>query len=647
MVPHDLLQTLHAYSLKNRSDTVNVRQFASSAKLGASGAELETALREFARKGKCILVPQEGEVRSVVFTDYFLFALADEYKSLTMEPSKLFPKLDTFYASVPASEVVSIDIKTDFASFLEGKGGTDMAVAKLSFPEEIDHLIVPRSVAGTDLIEAAVAKLSAYLSDPKNSGYIESKLVTIFKGNDILVRKMIEEAASRPKKASSGLLSPSDFAFRFWTYLVNLVLQDFRKKKDKTVQDQGICQSAYVVGYYAFYRKGQAQKEQERTADKKTLEQLIRKPPYVFTFEALYALTDEKGVPFVAKHTHEFIHSFLGDKTRRAADEGLPFLVRVHVSALNKDYYIQKDLIVPVFLKKLTEAAEELHDVYLHDWVANLRAHVSAAVMKNDASFRKDVEVRVKEGFNLLSALANAPVLFLAKTETNISPEALEEIQRCFRHDNTLRPLHELMGLYRSMLLSEAKSYLPLWETMPILRHIVAILRRLFVARRREAAEAAIPAVFRVPPSAAALAAAEEPRLRAGKKADERAAAASEREALARYRRSIQLLRDRYVPMGKNLDKALDELAEKWNPLFAEQPKKDLVEDVNALVRDFLRPIKRTMLSAAPDINRIRALADQLCGSKSLAKIKKKELLKRYIELYMIKCLEPPRKEYS
>jgi hypothetical protein len=495
-------------------------------------------------------------------------------------------------------------------------------------------------------VEAAVAKLSAYLSDPKNSGYIESKLITILKGNDILVRKMLEEAASRPKKASNGLLSPSDFAFRFWTYLVNLVLQDFRKKKDKTTHDQGICQSAYVVGYYAFYSKGKAQKEQERAADKKALEQLIRKPPYVFTFEALYALTDEKGVPFVTKHTHDFIHSFLGDKTKRTADEGLPFLVRVHVSAMNKDYYIQKDLIVPVFLKKLTEAAEELHDVYLRDWVSNLRDHASTAVMKNDISFRKDVEVRVKEGYNLLSALANAPVLFLAKSETNISPEALEEIQRCFRHDNTLRPLHELMGLYRSMLLSEAKSYLPLWETMPILRHIVALIRRLFVARRA-AKEAMPPIVFRLPPSAAALTAVEEPRPKPGRKSAEREAAASEREALVRYRRAIQLLRDRYVPMGKNMDKALDELAEKWNPLFAEQPKRELVEDVNSLVRDFLRPIKRTMLTSSPDINRIRALADQLCGSKSLAKIKKKELLKRYVELYMIKCLEPPRKEYT
>lgn len=104
-------------------------------------------------------------------------------------------------------------------------------------------------------------------------------------------------------------------------------------------------------------------------------------------------------------------------------------------------------------------------------------------------------------------------------------------------------------------------------------------------------------------------------------------------------RRSIQSLVSQYVPEGKTIDTTLGELAEKWNPLFATEQKKDLVEDVNALVRDFLRPIRRSFLERPPDVKRIQSLAEQLSTSKSLAKIKKRDVLIRYIELYMIRCL--------
>jgi hypothetical protein len=94
------------------------------------------------------------------------------------------------------------------------------------------------------------------------------------------------------------------------------------------------------------------------------------------------------------------------------------------------------------------------------------------------------------------------------------------------------------------------------------------------------------------------------------------------------------------VPTGKTIDGSLSELAEKWNPLYDPQKKKELVEDVNALVRDFIRPVKRALVGKPPDAQRIVALAEKLCEAKSLAGIKKKDYLMRYLELYIIKCLE-------
>ena len=111
-------------------------------------------------------------------------------------------------------------------------------------------------------------------------------------------------------------------------------------------------------------------------------------------------------------------------------------------------------------------------------------------------------------------------------------------------------------------------------------------------------------------------------------------------EDLLRYRKHVQSLLSQYVHKGQSVDDLLEEVAEKWNPLFDTQQKRDLVEDVNALVRDYIRPIRRSFLVRPPDLSRIHAIAEQLSASKSLAKIKKREALVRYIELYAVKCFD-------
>lgn len=104
-------------------------------------------------------------------------------------------------------------------------------------------------------------------------------------------------------------------------------------------------------------------------------------------------------------------------------------------------------------------------------------------------------------------------------------------------------------------------------------------------------------------------------------------------------RRSIQSLVSQYVAEGKTIEATLADLAEKWNPLYATEEKKNLVEDINSLVRDFLRPIRRSFIDRPPDVKRIHSIAEQLSTSRSLAKIKKRDVLMRYIELYVVSCL--------
>ena len=441
------------------------------------------------------------------------------------------------------------------------------------------------------------------------------------------------------KRRRPSVLSPTDFSFRLWTHLANLVLQDFKAKKEKTEQDHGVCQSAYIIGYAVFHKKGSVQKERELTEDRKGLEVQVRKAPFVFGFQELYDLKDAKGTKYSVKHSRDFIHTFLKEKTVRAGDAGVPEMVRVHAAAQKKDYFIHRDLLVPVFLKKLAEASEDLRKAILDEWTEDLRNERTPPASRNDAALRREVEQRVKQGYPLLSALANGALLFLAGDEAKISDQAKAELAKCFAVENILRPFDELLGLSRVELLKNARMYLPFWMTMPVISGILRLFRRIFRGRRKEEAP-------RQQQGAAATGAAaedrEEPRAGGGaeRSAEDKQKTAAERENLLRFRRSVQSLVSTYVPKGATIDGTLAELAEKWNPLYDAAQKKNLVEDVNALVRDFLRPIRRSFVVRPPDLKRIRDLAEQLSVSKSLSQIKKRDILKRYIELYMVRCLQ-------
>ena len=489
MSPQDLLSLLRSFALRTKTATVDLRQFIASLPKGQmSPTEMGSALSALAKKGTILLSASEGKIRSVSFPDFSAISLLEEYKQLTVEPDKPFPSPENLPVKIPDDQMETVDVKENFASLLDQVEFSGKGIVKVVFPEGVRPLLVPREIIGSVLIEAAAAKISRYLQDPKNASYAESKLGSALRGNELVLRQALEDASTRPRKTATLVLSPSDFQFRFWTHLSNLILQDVRGKEEKTEADQGVCQSAFILAYTVFHMKGASQREQEKASDLKVLDSKVRKPPYVFGYQDLYELKDDKGVPFATKHSREFINDFLREKARRAGDESLPYLVRVHAALQNKDYFIQRDFLVSVFLKKLTEASEELRARYLDTWAAALREDTYPAPARSDASFRRDVEVRVKEEFPLLAALSNGSVLFLAGELQGTSEAARQELARCFSVESILRPYDELLGLSRVQLLKDVRLYLPFWQTMPLISGIARFFRRLTKGRKKQRA---------------------------------------------------------------------------------------------------------------------------------------------------------------
>ena len=629
----ELLRLLHAYALRSRSADVDLRAFVASLSPdeGAPG-DILSAVQELSARGALTLYTDSEGPRTVFFPDFPLISLLEDYRQLSIHSFLPFPREGSTEVPVPASEITTVEVMNELGPLMETSASEVQGVARLLFPGDVPSLLVPRSCAATLLMDAAVLRISGYIQEPRNSAFVESKLSAALKGSELLVRQNLEEAAQSLKKAAASVFAPSEFNFRFWTQLCSIVLQDVSGRTKQTEADIALCQSAHLITSAVFHRKAEMQREAERAADRKILERQVRNAPFLFREQDLHDLADDKGIPYAVKHGRDFIHSFLVERLRKAEDEPLPPLVRIHEESSNADYIVHRDLVVPVFLDKLAETAEGLRTGYLESWTASLKADSTPREARNDALFRADVEARVRERFPLLAALANGDILFLAADSPLVTAEAREELRRCFLVETILRPFHELLDLSRVNLLKAARANLPFWQTVPILSAIVRLFRRLLQppARGKEA----------VPdPGAASRSRDGTASPGPGLPEDGGIAGSTDTRSMLRSRGQIRSLLAFYVPKGTSVDETLADLADRWNPLLESGQKQDLVDDVNALVRDLLRPIRRAVLSRPIDQQRIRALARQISENRNLSKIRNRDPLMRYIELYVIKTL--------
>jgi len=108
---------------------------------------------------------------------------------------------------------------------------------------------------------------------------------------------------------------------------------------------------------------------------------------------------------------------------------------------------------------------------------------------------------------------------------------------------------------------------------------------------------------------------------------------------LAAYRKAVENLELQLVGKDRSLPECLKELMERWNPLYDSQARTELVEDVNAMIRDYFRNLKRTFRASPPSAGRIRDLAAKLSENKSFDRIKRKDVFVQYIQLYMLKLM--------
>ena len=124
---------------------------------------------------------------------------------------------------------------------------------------------------------------------------------------------------------------------------------------------------------------------------------------------------------------------------------------------------------------------------------------------------------------------------------------------------------------------------------------------------------------------------------------DIEAAAFTKNQSISRkvaIREGARTVESELVPVSSTLDRELESYRHQWNHLLGKNSSENLTDDVNALIRDYVRRVLRTIKSNGVTRDRIQSLAETLVKTPSMQKIHDHDALLMYTQLYMIKMIK-------
>ena len=653
---YDLNTIIRSYSLRMGKPRFNFTSFSAYAqkyveRLISEGEEvdqrlasaevLESELEAEAARGVIGLEKSDNRIKTVFYPKYYYYEIQKLYKEVEQKPEEPFPAQETTGFDIPDNALSIIDVKTEFVELLRRKD--DQSIIRLSFPDTIPNILTTSTLVEGKLLEYSVQKIRNYLNTHRNAEYMQSRLRGIFRNKEASLKDMFSKALTQSRTAVASLLDPTDFSFQFWTHLASSVIQEYNKKNNRTALENAYMQSAYLLGLYNMYYKSISQREKDKEQSLKQVRQGFRNPPYHFTFNDIHSFKDKNGMPLSKKFNLDDLNSYLRALTTSNDSKQLPEIVRVRTPN-NREYFIHRELIVPLTLKKLRETSSVLKRDYQRIFIFMLQNYRVSPEMKSDEAFIRDLEERLKEHDPLLYGLLRFELLFLALESGNHGFEATKSTEELFDpQHHSLKPLDEVLKLKRDELIKDAKYKVPLWKTVPMLVGIAKFFKGLLSGFRRGRDTLAPEPGIRKKPRGEGFVSTSVSEPQFEEAAPLSGASAGDgktrKQDLLNYKEALEQLKRKIAGNDKPLNQSLEELAERWNPLYDPRAKADLVEDVNSLIRDFIRSIKKHFRVKPPDLARIENMARQLSEHEAFEKIRRKDALMTYIKLYIIKIL--------
>ena len=576
--------------------------------VNASG-QFHAELTKLTADGKCMLLADHEGGR--IFVPSHCRELIDSvYEDIDKLADSPFPNEESMGLKLPQGYAKDVHLSVDMGLFFnkgEDAPEPDEIIA-LQFPQHFGSALLLASMIPRKLMEMALLKIRYYLQTRNNKDFALNKLIGQMQGKEKILRDIIERIMIRPLDCLTEMERSADFPYLFWTYFCPLVKNDILQKNELIADDLTVLQAICIIEVFCSFYRGQAAKRREIDAAFMNLEVQMDRSPYRYNLEEIINFNNDRGIPLLDIYTPQDLEEYIQNAISENTGSALPKWLVLQGETKSDRWYIKKERYPLVCTRMVYETHHRVKAAISRRWSRLVQDYLSEPAMESDSEFER-LLVRQTRALNpLLMMTLEDPKLFLAYDEANRERGSLSQPLQIFR-DGRLLPFSNLYGLQRRALLSDVKLKLPFWYSIPFLVGIIRFFKKLFGIQAIDRGENGEEAVF------------------------------VEREP-NEFQQSVRQIESIIVPPGKTLDEYLAELESRWIQLLDKNARKNLVYDVQSLLRDNLRYAMKVYKLKRITREGLREMVSLIATrNPALSSMADQESLRLYMELYMLKLL--------
>ena len=614
----DLLHLLRMFSLRRNSALVTLQPFQDylhryarhflqqkpelAVHLEISLETLLSELKKIQDDGDIEITTDKSNTTIIFVPYYYVDNMSRLYTHLEQHPDIPFPLLSDLPKNFPGKLLKAISVSDDLAE-LNPESKENSFLYALNYNGDIPALIFPGSYKTEKLLNLALDKIKLFLSKDESRDYMQKRLMVANPGKEFTVKTFIAKTMAHSINSFQNVKESGD-NYILWGQLCAFIKQEFAKKNEKLPDEMALLQAAGILEYLNNYYRNKAQKDIQTDTALKNLLLAFQKAPYYFTMKQITQFTDSRGVPLLGQYSEETLQKFMKEKASSSEKYIIPDIL-TFANASNDRFYLLTEKVVPLLISLINEARKPVRELCIKKWHEMLINFEQDDSMKNDMAFNELLKEITAHSAPNLYGLLNASFILSIIADPRLNEIQAMEINRIFPAGKPAA-YSEILMLNRHEILSDTKILLPFWYTIPIISSIIA-----FFKRKKKTPQPAQP----------------EKKETAYKKPKQRLKDAAEK------------ISAEFIPEGMTLDRTLEKALDEWNHTLGHPARENLTEDVNALIRDYLRGINRTLSFSSFTADRVRSLAKTLMESPGLLKIKERKALQDYTELYIIKLV--------
>ncbi|MCR5613447.1 hypothetical protein, partial [Treponema sp.] len=583
--------------------------------LGSPDSAIDKELVPLIESKQVAMINSDPAKKSIFVTGYFNAKFADRYKEIQSNPAVPFPTIADLPKNTPM-DILNKQLPQDIILQLMSKQDkNDKQLYTIVLPNNVAPVIFPGNVPVAILVDAVMSKIRRMLKKEEYHDYYLKKLRIANPGKELSSKNFFTALVSKPDEALRSLESSGD-SFYFWNQLCYFIKQDYEKVKDFTQEDITILQSVYIAEIVVSHYKNKAQQNLQRETALKTLQVCLTKAPYYFTMDTILKFTDTKGIPLYGQYSENDLKAFLQKETTESTNNELPKMLVLKTEDGTR-YFIYKNNVIPLIIRLASDAHTTINDRLTKDWFKKLQNFEKLPEMTEEKAFNIRLEDETRLSAPVLYSLLTANFLPILNME--LQENSTTGAQGSIFEGDEMMSYAGILQLNRNEILENAKILLPIWYTIPIVSWIIALFTKK-VSKQPKKKSQKTNVVVQL----------EEDKEQSSEKRAKQKPERTKKDSLIRAAKEIE---STFVPADSTLEKELVLYRKQWNKMISKQANSDLTEDVNALIRDYMRKVLRTLSSKSFTAERIQELATTLVDTPNMKKITEHDALLSYVQL--------------